>query len=178
MTSSDSVRSSTLARSEEDDSDDSGVIKDVSKRHSVDDNNAITDTDAVPKPSSDISQNKSYTAGDLVWARAQNSTFFPCVVTNDPHYKFCTKIVKSDPGHHGGGTLSPNVEQRQYHVQYLVDNRRLWLNQSNIINRALFEINEETPTAKKIHEMGPTYITPWESQLIQRDYFHLRNVKK
>ena len=133
MTSSDSVRSSTLARSEEDDSDDSGVIKDVSKRHSVDDNNAITDTDAVPKPSSDISQNKSYTAGDLVWARAQNSTFFPCVVTNDPHYKFCTKIVKSDPGHHGGGTLSPNVEQRQYHVQYLVDNRRLWLNQSNIM---------------------------------------------
>ena len=57
-------------------------------------------------------------------------------MTPDPHFKFHTKIVKSDPGHHGksGSPGSPSEGgQRQYHVHYLGENRRVWLQRSFII---------------------------------------------
>ena len=124
------------SRSEEDDSDDSGVIKDVTKSKTGSSLDA-TSQDCVNSSDEDRAPDKArsrkcsevtFSLGDLVWARTANSTFFPCVVTQDPHFKFHTKIVKSDPGvsEVGGG-------QRQYHVQYLGENKRVWLASSLII---------------------------------------------
>ena len=73
--------------------------------------------------------NHQYDVGDLVWARRPNSTFYPAVVTPDPHFKFHTKIVKSDPGFNN----TEDSSHRQYHLQFLGDNRRLWLPRQLII---------------------------------------------
>ena len=32
--------------------------------------------------------------GDILWCRQLNTCYHPAVIVNDPHYKFCTKIVK------------------------------------------------------------------------------------
>ena len=55
--------------------------------------------------------------GDLVWGRQATTCFYPAIVVNDPPFKFCTKIVLGDD--EGTG--------RQYHVQFLGDNRLQWL---------------------------------------------------
>ena len=134
------------SRSEEDDSDDSGVIKDVTKTNSeVSNNGANTTADSVseddgrPKtPKKDPGGEReavTFSPGDLVWARTASSIYYPCVVTQDPHFKFHTKIVKSDPGHHIGGPGGSETPggHRQYHVHYLGENKRLWLPRSLII---------------------------------------------
>lgn len=145
------------SRSEEDDSDDSGVIKDVTKTNSEGSNNgANTAVESVSeddggrgaktpkkcgsKESGGEREAVTFSLGDLVWARTATSVYYPCVVTQDPHFKFHTKIVKSDPGHHigGGGGGSPGGSEsaeghRQYHVHYLGENKRLWLPRSLII---------------------------------------------
>ena len=130
------------SRSEEDDSDDSGVIKDVTKRkadvsgqesvHSSEEEGA---EDKVTSKQSKKSSEVTFSLGDLVWARTANSTFYPCVVTQDPHFKFHTKIVKSDPGNHIAGSQGGEggEGQRQYHVQYLGENKRVWLAKSLIM---------------------------------------------
>ena len=137
------------SRSEEDDSDDSGVIKDVTKTQAEGSNNGANTT-AEPVSEDDGGRSKtpkkgggereavSFGPGDLVWARTATSIYYPCVVTQDPHFKFHTKIVKSDPGHHIGGAGSPGGSEtaeghRQYHVHYLGENKRLWLPRSLII---------------------------------------------
>ena len=143
-------RGAVLSRSEEDDSDDSGVIKDVNKKkpeevNMMETNVEDNDVSRKQKPASaDRSPSKSsrpesgdsrvsFSVGDLVWARAINSTFYPCVVTPDPHFKFHTKIVKSDPGNLGNKSGSLQEDgQRQYHVHYLGENKRVWL-QRNLI---------------------------------------------
>ena len=144
------------SRSEEDDSDDSGVIKDVTKTNSEGSNNgantaveSVSEDDGgrakTPKKCGSKEpggerEEVTFSLGDLVWARTATSVFYPCVVTQDPHFKFHTKIVKSDPGHHigGGGGGSPGGSEsaeghRQYHVHYLGENKRLWLPRSLII---------------------------------------------
>ena len=144
------------SRSEEDDSDDSGVIKDVTKTNSEGSNNgANTAVESVSEDDGGRAKTPkkcgskepggereavTFSLGDLVWARTATSVFYPCVVTQDPHFKFHTKIVKSDPGHHigGGGGGSPGGSEsaeghRQYHVHYLGENKRLWLPRSLII---------------------------------------------
>jgi len=131
------------SRSEEDDSDDSGVIKDVTKRNTegsteasaVDCAMSSDDDGGHDKPRAKTGKKCSdvtFSLGDLVWARTASSTFYPCVVTQDPHFKFHTKIVKSDPGPQGESERSPGG-QRQYHVHYLGENKRLWLPSSLII---------------------------------------------
>ena len=156
MSSNDSARSSTFSRSEEDDSDDSGVIKDVTKHVTEDDKDNNDAEHSVKSKPNDIHSNKNFSVGDLVWARTAHSTYYPCVVTADPHYKFHTKIVKSDPGHQGGG-VSPDTEQRQYHVQYLGENKRLWLQQNFIIPYSGVEqyeklAMEDLPNIHKIYK--------------------------
>ena len=148
-------RGAGMSRSEEDDSDDSGVIKDVNKKKSEEVNmeNNAEDTDETDNTlkqksafgdrsptktsRSESSDSKvSFIVGDLVWARAMNSTFYPCVVTPDPHFKFHTKIVKSDPGNLGnksGSSLEEGQGHRQYHVHYLGENKRVWLQRNLII---------------------------------------------
>ena len=145
------------SRSEEDDSDDSGVIKDVTKTNSEGSNNgantaveSVSEDDGgrgakTPKKCGSKEpggerEAVTFSLGDLVWARTATSVYYPCVVTQDPHFKFHTKIVKSDPGHHigGGGGGSPGGSEsaeghRQYHVHYLGENKRLWLPRSLII---------------------------------------------
>jgi len=75
-----------------------------------------------------------FNVGDLVWGRTVGSSFHPCVVSQDPHFRFHTKIVKAEPGScldspPGGGREG----ERQYHVQYLGDNKRVWLPSKQII---------------------------------------------
>lgn len=112
-------RKVSSSRSEEDDSDDSGV-KDVSKKNET---RNVEDS---------IRGEDSLSVGDLVWARAINSPFYPAVVTPDPHFKFHTKIVKSDSGQSGDQSSSGSAH-RQYHLQYLGDNKRVWLHRNFII---------------------------------------------
>ena len=110
-------RKVSTSRSEEDDSDDSGV-KDVSKKNDTrNEEDSMTGED-------------NLNVGDLVWARAPNSPFYPAVVTPDPHFKFHTKIVKSDSGQSGEQSSSAH---RQYHLQYLGDDKRVWLHRNYII---------------------------------------------
>lgn len=77
-----------------------------------------------------------FNVGDLVWGRTMGSSYHPCVVSQDPHFRFHTKIVKAEPGI---GLESPpppgreGVGERQYHVQYLGDNKRVWLPSKQII---------------------------------------------
>ena len=136
------------SRSEEDDSDDSGVIKDVAKTKSdVSNNGAHTTAESVSEDDGgpELGRAKTpkkepggereavtFSPGDLVWARTATSIYYPSVVTQDPHFKFHTKIVKSEPGHHIGGSETAEAH-RQYHVQYLGENKRLWLPRSLII---------------------------------------------
>jgi hypothetical protein len=79
--------------------------------------------------------------GDIVWGRLANSCFYPAVVTLD-HFKFFTKIVKAEPGFssHDPETgkarpASPDkpAARKQYHVQFLGDNRRHWLSEEFVI---------------------------------------------
>ena len=64
------------------------------------------------------------------------SSYHPCVVSQDPHFRFHTKIVKSEPGscvETSPGSGREGVGERQYHVQYLGDNKRVWLPSKQII---------------------------------------------
>ena len=146
-------RQASFSRSEEEDSDDSGV-KDVSKKPEIhEDFRPIEKTEDITSPVKNKGSDKSpskrdkdvgsdsdndiFNVGDLVWARSPNTTFYPCVVTQDSYFKFHTKIVKSDPGHHGNKSPGPGNSgdkgMRQYHVQYLVENKRTWLRENLII---------------------------------------------
>jgi len=64
-----------------------------------------------------------HSLGDIVWGRQATTCFYPAVVVNDPHFKFFTKIVKSEDGASPGGRGTG----RQYHVQFLGDNRFQWV---------------------------------------------------
>lgn len=78
---------------------------------------------------------KGYDVGDLVWARIAGASYHPAIVTKDPHYKFHTKIVKAEVGTTNldpetrKPVLSPDALEpaRQYHIQFLGDNKRMWL---------------------------------------------------
>jgi hypothetical protein len=79
--------------------------------------------------------------GDIVWGRMPNSCFYPAVVTMD-HFKFFTKIVKAEPGFTSHdpetGKARPDspekpTAKKQYHVQFLGDNRRHWLSEEFVI---------------------------------------------
>ena len=79
--------------------------------------------------------------GDLVWGRLANACYYPAVVTMD-HFKFFTKIVKAEPGFISRDPETGKVRQgspdkaaarKQYHVQFLADNRRLWLAEEFVI---------------------------------------------
>jgi len=182
-----------FSRSEEDDSDDSGVIKDVTRRkdeeivreeldksseeaeltvsEQKDDkegddddkkdkppkkwwmyeepecvkkltSSKLKDKDATPKsqysrlknePSKSSSIIKTdviqFKVGDLVWGRSSGTSFHPALVNQDPHFRFHTKKSSSPPG-----TKGLSEEVRQYHVQYLGDNRRVWLSSKQIIS--------------------------------------------
>ena len=37
-----------------------------------------------------------FNVGDLVWGRTMGSSYHPCVVSQDPHFRFHTKIVKAE----------------------------------------------------------------------------------
>ena len=39
-----------------------------------------------------------FNVGDLVWGRTMGSSYHPCVVSQDPYFRFHTKIVKAEPG--------------------------------------------------------------------------------
>merc|ERR1719319_1628515 len=77
---------------------------------------------------------KGYDVGDLIWARTAGASFHPAIVTKDPHYKFHTKIVKAEVGTTNldpetrKPVLSPDAMEpaRQYHIQFLGDNKRMW----------------------------------------------------
>jgi len=175
-------RVAAVSRSEEEDSDDSGVINDEAKQKEqllkdkmkektgkkeqeisvnidtvdssdeeaeVDEDDMSRKKDKPPKKWSykdhDPKQKKSpqssnsspsimFSVGDLVWGRTMGSSYHPCVVSQDPHFRFHTKIVKSEPG--SCVETSPGsgrVGERQYHVQYLGDNKRVWLPSKQII---------------------------------------------
>ena len=147
------IRGAGLSKSDDDDSDDSVVMKDVKKKRSegvyLTENNA-EETASTHKHNSDYGERSPtkakasrtqnddskviFNVGDLVWARAMNSTYYPCVVTPDPHFKFHTKIVKADPGNLGNKSgSSPEDGQRQYHVHYLGENKRVWLHKNFIM---------------------------------------------
>jgi hypothetical protein len=79
--------------------------------------------------------------GDIVWGRLPNSCYYPAVVTMD-HFKFFTKIVKAEPGfvsrdpetgHERQSSPDKPVAKKQYHVQFLADNRRSWLSEEFVI---------------------------------------------
>ena len=71
---------------------------------------------------------QKYNVGDLVWGRFSDSSFYPAVVTNDPHYKFHTKIVETSPGSDQDGN------DRHYHLQFLYkSSQRSWLPDGQII---------------------------------------------
>ena len=147
-------RQASFSRSEEEDSDDSGV-KDVSKKPDSNEDsrprsNEKTEDNGNHEKSKgrdksptkkerevNSEDNDIFNVGDLVWARSPNTTFYPCVVTQDSYFKFHTKIVKSDPGHHGNKSPGPGNSgdkgMRQYHVQYLGENKRTWLRDNLII---------------------------------------------
>ena len=144
-------RGAGLSKSDDDDSDDSVVMKDVKKKRSegvyLTENN-FEETASTHKHNSDYGEGSPsktsrtqnddskviFNVGDLVWARAMNSTYYPCVVTPDPHFKFHTKIVKADPGNLGNKSgSSPEDGQRQYHVHYLGENKRVWLHKNFIM---------------------------------------------
>jgi len=86
------------------------------------------------KKSSSSPQSVMFNVGDLVWGRTVGTSYHPCVVSQDPQFRFHTKIVKAEPGSclesspGSGGT-----GERQYHVQYLGDNKRVWLPSKQII---------------------------------------------
>lgn len=67
--------------------------------------------------------------GDLVWCRLPNSCFYPAVVVQDPHFKFFTKIVKSETSNSesGKGLNDDCMKERQYHVQFIGDNKIQWI---------------------------------------------------
>lgn len=67
--------------------------------------------------------------GDLVWGRQATTCFYPAVVVNDPHFKFFTKIVKSEEG----GSPGSRGTGRQYHVQFLGDNRFQWVQEQHCL---------------------------------------------
>lgn len=80
--------------------------------------------------------NVMFSVGDLIWGRVAGSSFHPCVVSQDPHFKFHTKIVKAEPGtclDSPPGLGKDGMGERQYHVQYLVDNKRVWLPSKQIM---------------------------------------------
>jgi len=71
---------------------------------------------------------QKYNVGDLVWGRFVDSSFYPAVVTNDPHYKFHTKIVETSPG------SDQDENDRHYHLQFLYkSSQRSWLPDGQII---------------------------------------------
>jgi PWWP domain len=101
----------------------------------------IQKSKGTPEGRSKGEASSSIKLGDLVWGRLPNSCYYPAVVTMD-HFKFFTKIVKAEPGFvsrdpetglERQSSSDKPAAKKQYHVQFLADNRRHWLSEEFVI---------------------------------------------
>ena len=114
-----------------------------------------------------------YILGDILWCRQPNSCYHPAVIVNDPHYKFCTKIVKSEST---ADNSEENHETRQYHVQYLSDNRLQWIpDKYCMLYRGLEEYDKlviDDVNNIKIYKPKPDKMQAWKDSLVIADEIH------